>query len=47
MFAEALTAEMDALPVAFAEFALERVGVGAFERDARLPERFLGGANLR
>ena len=47
VLAEALATEVDSLPVAFAEIALERVAVRAFEREAVLPQRRLSRANLR
>ena len=46
VFAQALPTKVDALAVAFAEIALERVAVRAFQREARVPERLLGGADV-
>ena len=46
VLAQALAAQMDASAILLAEFPLQRVGVGAFQSDAGIPQRFLGGANV-
>ena len=47
MLAQALAAEVDTLPAALAEFALERIRIRTFEGDAILPQRGLRGPDLR
>ena len=46
MLTQAGAAEVNALAVELAQFAFERVAVGAFECDAVFPERGLRGADV-
>ena len=46
MNAQTLTAEVNALAIALAEFAFQSIAVRAFEREAILPKRGLRGADV-